>query len=196
MEKIVLLSLGKSGTTSAADFFNQLNYKTIHFMGERILDIHKRRMTMSFEEVMAEGEYLEKEYDVFTDYPYCMAYEYFDKKYSNTKFILITRDVSDWIKSVQHWTGYWNSLTFACFIKYLNKRQIATINGTGCLKDEDLQYLYESHTKDVLKYFKNSKNFIHLNLNDEKIGQKILEFLKISSDVKFPCLNISNDTNH
>ena len=195
MEKIVILSLGKSGTTSAANFFNQLNYKTIHFIGEVILDIHKRRRAMSFEEVIAEGEYLEKEYDVFTDYPYCMLYEYFDKKYPNTKFILITRDTSDWIKSVQNWIGYWNPLTVACWRKYLNKKQIVTLSHTGCLFDEDLEYLYESHKKDVLEYFKNSKNFIHLNLNDEEIGQKILEFLKISSDVKFPRLNISSDTN-
>lgn len=196
MDKIVVLALGKSGTTSAAGFFEQLNYKTAHFIGKNILDIHKRGIRTTFEKIMAEGEYLQKEYEVFTDYPYCMAYEYFDKKYPNTKFILITRNTSDWIKSVQNWTGYWNPVTFACCEKYFNKKQIITLSRTGCLYDEDLKYLYESHTKDVLEYFKNSKNFIHLDLNDKEIGQKILEFLKISYDAKFPWLNISSDTNH
>jgi hypothetical protein len=183
MEKIVILSLGKSGTTSASDFFEKMNYKTIHYLGDIIYSSTVRPNT-SQETILKKYSFLEKDCDVFSDYPYCMAYEYFDKKYKNTKFILITRDSKDWAKSVQSSEDYWHSLSLAGWKKYLNVKKINFSN-------EELENLYNTYTKDVLKYFKHSKNFIHLNLYDKKINKKILKFLNISSNIDFPKSNIT-----
>jgi hypothetical protein len=195
MSKIVILSLGKSGTTSASIFFEKLGYKSIHYLGHTI-NFNKIRLGISQKEVIKMGEYLEKDYEVFSDYPYCMAYEYFDKKYENTKFILITRDSMDWAKSVQSWEGHWNSLTMASWEKYLNPtiQQFKKFfyKGDG-LSNEQLQYLYSLHTKDVLEYFKDSKNFIHLDLYDKDIAIKILNFLNRSERIDFPKANTSID---
>jgi hypothetical protein len=195
MSKIIILSLGKSGTTSASIFFEKLKYRSIHYLGDTI-DFNKIRLGISQEEVIKMGEYLEESYDVFSDYPYCMAYEYFDKKYKDTKFILITRDSLDWAKSVQSWEGHWNSLTLASWEKYLNPtiRQFKKFfYGNSGLSDEQLQYLYHLHTNDVLEYFKNSKNFIHLDLYDKDISRKILKFLNRSEIIDFPKANASID---
>jgi hypothetical protein len=192
MEKIVILSLGKSGTTSTAVFFKKLGYKTIHYLGDTVNFNRIKIGLLSKKEIMSMGELLEKKYDVFCDFPYCFEYEYFDKKYKNTKFILITRDSKDWVKSVQNWNGYWNSLTLPFWEKYLNKinKNFKNVYKLD-FSDEELKKLYDMHTKDVLEYFKDSKNFIHLNLYDKEINKKICNFLNISSNVPFPKENIS-----
>ena len=144
---------------------------------------------MSIEDILLSSSYLEKKYDVFSDYPYCMSYEYFDKKYKNTKFILITRDSEDWVTSVRNHGRLkeFTPIIIASWKKYLNIKN-KTIND---FSDKQLKDLYENHTKDVIKYFKNSKNFIHINLNDKDKASKICKFLNILSSTNFPKVNVT-----
>jgi len=187
MDKIIILSLGKSGTTSASLFFEQLKYKSLHWLGS-VVDPSDFN-NLSLNEILEKSKYLEEQYDVFSDYPYCMAYEYFDKKYNNTKFILITRDANDWAVSVKNHEKIFNftSLRIASWQPYLDIKNKKMED----FSNEQLIKVYENHTKDVLKYFKNSKNFIHINLNDQDKAKKILNFLNIKSNIDFPKENIS-----
>ena len=188
MNKIVILSLGKSGTMSTSEFFENLGYRSIHWIGTRINpDAFKN---MSIEEILSFSSYLEEEYDVFSDYPYCMSYEYFDKKYKDTKFILFTRNTDEWITSVRNHDQLtsFTPIRIASWEKYL-KIKNKTIED---ISNKELENLYAQHTKDVIKYFKKSKNFIHLDLNDKNKANKICKFLNILSSTYFPKTNITN----
>jgi hypothetical protein len=188
MDKIVILGLGKSGTMSASSFFQNMGFKCIHWVGSDI-DINNF-IGMSKKEILEFSSYLEEKYEVFSDYPYCMSYEYFDKKYKDTYFILITRNIEDWCKSIRKHDGLskFNPLRIACWSQYLNVENKGIID----LSDNDLKHIYSSHTKDVFEYFKDSKNFIHIDLNDENKKDKILNFLNIKLNTNFPKINITD----
>ena len=187
MNKIIILSLGKSGTFSTHLFFENLQYRSIHWLGSEINP--EKFKDMSIEDIMLSSSYLEKKYDVFSDYPYCMSYEYFDKKYKNTKFILITRNTEEWVTSVRNHDRLkqFTPIRIASWKKYLNIKD-KTIDD---FSDKQLKDLYENHTKDVIEYFKNSQNFIHIDLNDNEKAYKICKFLNISSYANFPKTNIT-----
>jgi hypothetical protein len=188
MNKIVILSLGKSGTMSTSEFFENLGYRSIHWLGTRINPDNLK--DMSIQEILSFSSYLEEEYDVFSDYPYCMSYEYFDKKYRDTKFILFTRNTEEWIASVRNHdqATSFTSIRIASWEKYLEIKN-KTIED---ISNKELESLYAQHTKDVIEYFKKSKNFIHLDLNDKDKANKICKFLNISSSTYFPKSNITN----
>lgn len=187
MSKIIVLSLGKSGTTSASIFFEKLGYRSLHWLGS-IVDPGTMD-GMSLDEIIEHYSYIEENYDVFSDYPYCMSYKYFDKKYPNTKFILITRDIKEWVISVKnhYLLKKFNALKIASWSKYLDVNN-KTVSD---LSDKQLEDLYNNHTNDVVKYFNNSKNFIHIDLNDELKSDKIYKFLNISGSVEFPKANLT-----
>jgi hypothetical protein len=187
MSKIVVLGLGKTGTTSTSAFFENLGFRSIQWVGSRI-DVNTFK-GMSKKQILDFSSYLEEEYDVFSDYPYCMSYEYFDNKYKDSYFILITRNTEDWCKSIRKHDGpsKFNPLRIACWSQYLNIENKGIID----LSENDLKRIYESHTKDVLEYFKDSKNFIHIDLNDKDKADKICKFLNISTYLDFPKMNIT-----
>jgi hypothetical protein len=187
MNKIVILSLGKSATTSTSLFFEKLGYRSLHWLGS-IVDPNTLK-GMSLEEIVEFNAYLEDSYDVLSDYPYCMTYEYFDKKYQDAKFILITRNSEEWVNSIRNHDKLkeFTPIRVASWSKYLNVKN-KTIDD---FSNKELQGLYENHTKDVLKYFKNSKNFIHIDIKDKNKAYKICKFLNISNFVDFPKVNIT-----
>ena len=187
MSKIIILSLGKSGTTSASLFFEKLGYRSLHWIGS-IVEPNKMN-GMSLDEIIEFYSYLEENYDVFSDYPYCMSYEYFDKKYPGAKFILITRDIKEWVVSAKNHNTLKNfkAPTIASWAKYLNVNN-KTVSD---LSNKQLEDLYNNHTNDVIKYFSNSKNFIHIDLDDDLKADKIYNFLNISGSIKFPKVNVT-----
>jgi hypothetical protein len=187
MNKIVILSLGKSGTTSTSLFFENLGYKSLQWLGSKVDPDTFKDMTI--ENMLISSSYLEEKYDVFSDYPYCMAYEYFDKKYKDAKFILITRDSKEWVTSVRNHDKIrkFTPIRTASWKKYLDIKN-KTMDD---FSDKQLKDLYENHTNDVIEYFKNSKNFIHINLNDKNKAYKICKFLNISNSIDFPKVNIT-----
>jgi hypothetical protein len=187
MEKIVILSLGKSGTTSTDLFFKNLGYRSLQWLGSKVDP--ETFKDMSMENMLISSNYLEEEYDVFSDYPYCMSYEYFDKKYKDTKFILITRDPKEWVVSVKNHDKIqkFTPIRTASWKKYLDIKN-KTMDD---FSNKQLENLYKSHTNDVIEYFKNSKNFIHLKLEDKDKAYKICKFLNISSCIEFPKVNVT-----
>ena len=91
-------------------------------------------------------------YDVFEDFPWMYTYKEFDKKYPNTKFVLVVRDSEDWIKSIVYQSirgltperrkgtaGYYEH---EYGYKYL------------VLHEDELIDMYNKHNKDVREYFK------------------------------------------
>ena len=99
MSKVVCLSLGRNGTQSLTDFLVSLNYKTIHWIDQK--DYQKSFSINSKYELTKYIESFEQEYDAFTDISFAISYDFFNKKYSDAMFILITRDIDSWIRSMR-----------------------------------------------------------------------------------------------
>lgn len=101
MNKIFCVGLNKTGTSSLHKAFQILGYKSVHYtddngnnIKEIILDNYLNDRDILFG--------LQK-YDAFSDWdkaPYTIKiFKEFDRQYPNSKFILNTRDIEDWIKS-------------------------------------------------------------------------------------------------
>jgi hypothetical protein len=182
MSKIFLLSLGRTGTTSSHLFFQKLGYSSIHLLK---LEVDFKKIEgFSTDEIIKYAEHVENKYDAFTGYPYNVSYEYFDKKYPDAKFILITRPVSEWVPSIKrHSKGMpFTPPRLAAWSDYISKdaKRIEDVT------DLELQKLYNDHNKKVLEYFKDSNRFLHLDLYDQEKNIKICKFLgKANVELEF-----------
>ena len=180
----------KNGTVSTHMFFEKLGYKSAHWLGN-----HMDRNSfdgMSFEEILKAGEFVENDFDALSDVPWCFAYEYFDKKYADAKFILMTRPLDDWLTSVRiHMTrNPGNALRHTSWSKSASRE----IKDLHLLTDEEFIETYQNHTKNVLEYFKDSKNFLYLDLYDENKETKIGNFLnKDVTGLTFPKEHMTKD---
>lgn len=173
MSKIFLLSLGRTGTTSSHLFFQKLGYKSIHLLK---LEVDFKEIEgFSNDEIIKHIEHVEDKYDALTGYPYNVSYEYFSKKYPDAKFILITRPTSEWVPSIKrHSEGMpFTPQRLAAWKEYISE----DAKSIKDVSDLELENLYNEHNRKVLEYFKNSTNFLHVELSDPEKNIKICKFL-------------------
>lgn len=89
--KVVVLSPYRSATQSTDKLLKSLGYKTIHYGG---------LATTDRSDVLSKIKKISNKYDAFSDNPFPVMYEYFDKTYPGSKFILIKRNPKSWYKSI------------------------------------------------------------------------------------------------
>jgi hypothetical protein len=189
MSKVVCLSLGRNGTQSLTDFLVSLNYKTIHWIDQK--DYQKSFSINSKYELNKYIESFEQEYDAFTDISFAISYDFFNKKYSDAMFILITRDIDSWIRSmrrhIQSLENMMNLKIIHPIVKTVYSQYVNVDNKLmSQITDDEFKKIYTRHTETVLEYFKDSKNFLHIDLSDPDIDIKILDFLSINEHHTFP----------
>lgn len=189
MEKVVCLSLGRNGTQSLTQFLVDSGYKTLHWIDQK--DYQKSFNIDSQYNLMKYVESVEDKYDALTDISYATSYDFFNKKYKDAKFILITRDVESWIKSMRKHTADLEKM-FGLFdihpiVKTVYSQYVNLNNKTmRQVTDEDFVNIYSRHTETILNYFKDLNNFIHVDLTDPEIGKKISNFLNVETNSLFP----------
>jgi hypothetical protein len=177
MEKVIVLSLFRTATQSTKQFLEDLGYKTTH----GIDSLDQSKQTLSREELFFELGGFHNNFDAFTDMPYHSMFEYFDNKYPGSKFILITRDLDSWIKSVRKLYDFFENKTFNAPEQFVYNKYF-----TDCPKDrsectnEVLTELYNSHIFAVSKYFSDKDNLITIDLSDQDKETKIINFLGIT----------------
>ena len=88
--KIFGIGLSKTGTTSLARALEILGYKTRDYIGVTKY-IAGDLSSVDLQEIDAN--------DAFTDTPIPSFYKQLDEKYPNSKFILTTRNMDDWLRS-------------------------------------------------------------------------------------------------
>lgn len=189
--KIFNISICKSGTTSLEYLLKKYLSKNLFPYMKFYKNNNLVKNFFFFKNFKILDNLIDK-YNFFSDIPFNTKdyYKYLDKKYKNSKFILIIRDTKEWIESYDKWLynlekiynkvhlvskGYWqinfnnNILNY----KILNKKKVMEI--------------YEKYNNDVINYFKNKKNFLVLYLKDDNNIQKINNFLKCYINLdKFP----------
>lgn len=136
-QKIVIVSLHKTGTTTVSKFLEKLGFLVTG------PDTHL------FYEVGAENfntvdVFLER-YEVFQDDPWYLLYPYILEKYPNSKFIFLEREAQSWLSSMQRFYGT---------DRYNNKVRRLFYGNANTLEHAD-SYLkkYTSHNMAVFDYF-------------------------------------------
>ncbi len=174
--KIIGIGLQKTGTTSLTNALNILGFKALHFHKEMISKKWYKGEAAPRHEIIDFS--LSKKYDFFkshdaiTDNPVCLpeVYEEIEQGFSDAKFILTTRPIDKWIRSVirhKDQEYYKNQFQYRIdnYKDYDPKTEkIFTCNNLGLLEyvygepylainDDMLRSYYNRHIKMVEEYF-------------------------------------------
>lgn len=188
-EKVFIVSMPKAGTTSITDFLKNYGYNAMHWIGSKVdvksLKIGEAEFFINFAEA----------YDVCSDSPFHVLYPLLDKRYANSKFIFVDRNVTEWLNStVKHRLKSGREFGHLEH-NALTEEEMRYFDGKGVLSydEKSLQENYFKHKEKVIKYFEGRENFLIINLEDREIGQKICSFLNIKYNYskKFPKLNVA-----
>ena len=180
--KIFLIGFNKCGTRSLHYFFKDNNLKSIHWDNNNLVDVFENNIKNG-NKLLENGKTINKkvnsdcnysEATVFSDITKHIInkdpkdyYKQLDNDYPNSKFILNTRDVDDWVQSrIKHGNGQILKEHMAFFD--CDEDQIKII----------WKKMYEKHIIDVKNYFKNrSLDLCIFDIENDTID-KIINFLK------------------
>ena len=181
--KIFVIGLNKTGTMTIHYLFESNGFKALHWC---IPSDPKYKRNSVEESVIYNlknnNNLLDKELDekfqVFSDIQNLSTnFKLLDKQYPNSLFIYNYRNVNSWILSrLNHSRGnylnYWR--------KYNKKRHLSDTEVI-----EEWINLHRTHHEKVMNYFKNNKNIIYYNIEEESLEQFINKLpFKLNNVVK------------
>ena len=164
-QKIFIIGLPRTATTSVCAAMLELGFKTAH--------------TAYTNQSMNDAQ-------VIADTPVFCDYQHLDKTYPNAKFIYLDRDFSAWLpsirqllqrmyKNLQRTDGGFNPTLKRCYNNIFSPLTLENIE-----KDEFLQSCYERHQKGINEYFKDrEQDLIKINVSDKNSFESLLAFLEI-----------------
>jgi hypothetical protein len=175
--KIFQIGFNRCGTLCLYNFFISNKIPSIHWdNGNLSLTIKRnkeqnRPLLSGYEyyQFFSDMEHFDEDMGVF--YSHVYYYSLLDKQYPNSKFILNTRDVDNWIKSrLNHrfsgMTGF--------YANYIMSRLNINLNQLS----EKWRLDWENHHKEVIEYFKGRENDLLIFNIEKDDAQKIVDFLK------------------
>lgn len=179
-EKMFIISLPRTGTTSACLFFLDLGLKVAH--------------TAYSQQVFLQA-------DVVADTPVFADYEKLDEAYPNSKFIYLSRPTDLWLASIRRLLKSMRKSMInnpSAFDKEIVRCFRLVFPGFEAYKHHSDDYLLgclSQHRKAVETYFlAKPERLIVVDITDENIGQKLMVFCgkedMNSNSVSFPRVNI------
>jgi hypothetical protein len=176
--KVFGIGFHKTGTTSLGAALQCLGYR-VH--GGVTSD-----QVSSRAEAKQKIKELSPHYDAFQDMPWPILYEWLDKEYRNSKFVLTVRPKKEWINSV---------------CKHFGNRFIKRhkwIYGKGDPIGNQKKYLkkYENHNKEVVDYFEGriGDDLLIMEITSGDGWDKLCPFLGDSVPfAPFPKSNMSHE---
>lgn len=179
-EKLFHIGFHKTATSSFEKVYQTLGYKLFN----RINNQHRLQKYFETKKIEDLIDIIE-EYDAFSDNPWFWndLYLDLDKLDYDVKFVLTTRNSDKWF----------NSLNKKHINMNINARNHLYQGKRPTLENKDLFIKkYESYNLDVLKYFENKSNFIHINIEGGLSWDPICTFLgRETTQTDFPWLNKS-----
>jgi hypothetical protein len=178
-QKIFGLGLSRTGTTSLGKALNILGIPTIHFPSDQTtfaeLRSAKYRLTIL------------ETYQAVVDIPLVPYYAQIDMIYPNSQFILTTRDMKSWLKSVEnHWALWRQRDPHKQFTDFV----CACVYGTLSFNADRFRYVFETHSQNIRRYFSQRNDLLVLNVFEGEGWDELCRFLGVSvPDVPFPFLN-------
>jgi hypothetical protein len=190
--KCIVLSLHRSGTSSASVLLERLGIRTIHWPGRhngvklpRKIVGHETDLAFVVDTIMP----LLKLHDAAADVPIPVLYPQLQDHFPAAKWILLVRKPEDWVRSVRTHIGerplrpfervqYWRY--FPAQPDYLTD-----------LADADLVSMYDRHTEEVVGFarrFGPDKLGV-FDLYDPQCGSNVARFMGFDGDYAMPHLN-------
>lgn len=180
-EKIIYLGFHKCGTTSTWKYFEAHGLRVIH---NTIRVCDTVQLARDLPRGVDLAQHIDKtalddfvaQYDVLTDNPFPLLFEYFDTSLDKPLFILGVRPTELWIDSMQRYFGTrMPALGHAIY----------NSNGNPCSDPEAFCKTYEIHNATVRSYFANRDNFLEIRLgidSSEAITKRLEHFAGLSGN--------------
>ncbi|MEF8835065.1 MAG: sulfotransferase family protein [Candidatus Thermoplasmatota archaeon] len=164
-QKVFCIGLSKTATTSLTSALKILGYKSNHF-------------PMSLLKYTDEGLKFDfsgaEKYDALSDLPVVRFYKELDRTFPDSKFILTTRELEEWLDSCRRhfWPG--QILKGDFWFNRLHKE----IYGAIDYDEEKFRKAYKDHRQEVLSYFsKREEDLLIMDITDGEGWEKLCPFL-------------------
>ena len=166
--KIFIIGLPRTATTSVCLALLGLGFKTAH----NAYTLH------AFSEA-----------EVIADTPIFCDYQTLDKHFSNSKFIYLTRNATQWLPSIkqllqrmiinlQRSDGGFNPYLKRCYNDIFSPLTIENIE-----QDDFLLHCYQRHQQGIFDYFRErSADLLTIDVSVEQSYQQMLDFLDIAPE--------------
>jgi len=167
-QKIFVIGLPRTGTTSFCQAMLNLNYKVAH--------------TAYTQECFNHAQ-------VIADTPIFHDFQLLDTYYPNSKFIYLTRDLSLWLPSIKRLLARMHNNVvrsdggFNPYIKRCYQSTFMPFTADNIQQDEFLAACYQQHQQKINMHFKDRAGDL-LTIDLSKMGsfEKLLYFLKIKEN--------------
>lgn len=159
--KIFGIGLPRTGTTSLNIALNTLGISSVHF---------------PFSLYENNDRTILNQYTAFIDTPIPLLYQELDQLCPNSGFILTTRPVESWLKSME-WLLTEGRRIWQWKTTYDNYHQ--NLFGSSEFVWEQYKIKYDQFHEEVDQYFQNRSNLLILDLNTQYGYQELCNFLEI-----------------
>lgn len=166
-QKIFIIGLPRTATTSVCAAMLELGFKTAH--------------TAYTNQSMNDAQ-------VIADTPVFCDYQLLDKTYPNAKFIYLQRDSTVWLpsirqllirmyKNLQRTDGGFNPTLKRCYNDIFSPLTLENIEN-----DDFLQSCYDRHQQGINEYFKGrEQDLLQIDVSDKNSFDSLLAFLEIDT---------------
>lgn len=163
--KVFCIGLSKTATTTLTEALKILGYKAKHFP-IRLVKYDEDGLGLDISGV--------EKYDALSDLPVVRCYKDLDRIFVDSKFILTTRDIDEWLDSCRRhfWPG--QILKGDFWFNQLHR----DIYGTIDYDEEKFRTSYKEHKKEVLSYFSGRReDLLLMDVTDGDGWKKLCSFL-------------------
>lgn len=193
--KVFCIGFHRTGTRSLSRFLEDLGYTVCHYpskVGGVEFEAAVRQCVDDREAIVRNLMPVIEQYDAFSDVPFPALYSELFALFPNSRFILATRDLNDWWRSVARHKKLnennrgvvaLNPFEYAQYNRYATSRiQFIT------LADEQLlKRIHRQHIESVSKFFESKpSSLLKFDIEEPEANKKIGDFLGISNVPVFP----------
>ena len=173
--KVFCIGLSKTGTTSLTAAFKMLGYRAAHF---------PLRMVRYTNGVLSFRRSVVAQYNMLSDLPVARFYRDLDVSFPDSRFILTTRQIDDWLESCcRHvWPGQ-----FTAADTWFNRLH-RDVYGVIDYDENQFREAYRGHIDNVYSYFTGRENdLIEFNVTAGDSWATLCSFLGVEvPDEPFP----------
>lgn len=175
---VIGLGMHRTGTKSLCAYLRSLGLKDVHWPWW--CDRQVSGLVDDPEGVVDILEPLLYNYDCFADFPFPGLYRVLDRRFPNSRFILVRRDPASWMRSVRkHWRLETGAYRLHPFEEVVYRRyepsdmNLVTVDDAPSLISK-----FARHAEEVQAYFAGTRDkLLVVDLEDDRINERISDFL-------------------
>jgi hypothetical protein len=158
MDKVFIIGLNKTGTTTLEWALKTLGYNVKPYSDLEVIRLHKAKNKTKIIKNMT------KNYNAFQDLPWCSYWENVYNIYPNAKYILTERtDVNKWLKSLINHTLRVTASKHNSYDALKTNKLTYGYRYPGFHKNEFKKF-YRKHNTSIKRFFSDKDNLLVFNL--------------------------------